>query len=250
MNAFDPYFARIREYTAALAKSGRTTRVWSAGAPGAYLATVAEASSTVILKEDTGVELGGPGASSSTFILWTDDISFVREGTTTLVGPDIQQTQGEHAPFAQVTLIACPSLGNDAQPALERAIHGAERLPGYMARGTGGRIWSRVSHEALAAGFSLRALGDNIVHQLRRSFPAAIVEMLFVTSSDEDVRQLDTIGAQVRKLSHDLRRERLRATADGAYECESGISCEVCPDNVVCSQIREMIVIRKKATPA
>jgi CO dehydrogenase/acetyl-CoA synthase beta subunit len=249
MNPFDPYFPRIREYVARLAGSGRAVRVWSADTQGPFPDTNAANSGTVILKEDTGVELGGPRTASSTFILWTEDPSLVHEGTITLVGPDIPEIPSEGTPFAQVNLIACPSRGSGGQAAVERAIHLAERMPGYMARSTGGRIWSRVSREALEGGFSLSTLGERIVRQLHESVAAAVVEMLFVTSSDVDVQQVETIGAQVRKLSHDLRRERLKQTADGAYECERGISCEACPDSVVCSQIREMIVIRKKAAP-
>jgi hypothetical protein len=73
-----------------------------------------------------------------------------------------------------------------------------------------------------------------------------MAEILFVTSSVEDVQNLEKIGAQVRKLSHDLRRERFKQITDGEYECESNISCDVCPDIEVCSEIRQILIIRKK----
>jgi CO dehydrogenase/acetyl-CoA synthase beta subunit len=247
MNPFDPYFARIRDYVGVLGAGGRTRRAWSARTLKASAETEAASPKGVILKEDTALELGGPKTASSTFLLVTEDTSLVDDGAITLVGPDVCDTLGERLPFGQVTLMGAPSMSQLAQPALERAVHAGERVPGYVARSTSGRIWSRVSRDALGAGFSLRTLGESIVHQSRGSVPAAAVEVLFVTSSEGDVQQLETIGAQVRKLSHDLRRERLRQTADGVYECESGISCEVCPDSVVCSQIREIIVIRKRA---
>jgi hypothetical protein len=75
-------------------------------------------------------------------------------------------------------------------------------------------------------------------------------EILFVTSSIEDVQGLESIGAQVRKLSHDLRRERIIQTANGELECETAISCDVCPDNEVCTEIRKLVTIRKKRREA
>jgi CO dehydrogenase/acetyl-CoA synthase beta subunit len=200
----------------------------------------------IILKDETAVELGGPRTASSTFVLWTNDLSLIADGTTTLVGPDMPELQHARPPLGQVTLLGGPTLGKDAQPELERAAHAAERVPGYMARSTGGRIWSRVSRQAISAGFSFRALGSSILRTLpTMTADIAASETIFVTSSEGDVRALERIGAQVRKLAHDLRRERLRETADGSYECENPVSCEACPDNDVCSEIREILVIRK-----
>ena len=48
-------------------------------------------------------------------------------------------------------------------------------------------------------------------------------------------------------LSHDLRRERLKQVSDDVYECQTGVSCDVCADNEVCTEIREIVVIRKGA---
>jgi len=198
------------------------------------------------------VELGGPQTAGSTFVMWTEDVSIVSDGRITLVGPDVVEAKGGRLPFGQVTLVGGLALSKEIHPRLEREQYAAERVPGYMVRSTGGRIWSRVSREALDGGFSLRLLGATIICHIRTKLPpVTAAEILFVTSSVEDVQNLERIGAQVRKLSHDLRRERLKETAketaDGKYECESDISCEVCPDNEVCSEIREIVVIRKKA---
>ena len=75
-------------------------------------------------------------------------------------------------------------------------------------------------------------------------------EILFVTSGLDDVIDLERIGSQVRKLSHDLRRQRLKLVADGIYECEAAVSCDVCPDNPVCAEIRQIVFIRKKGVQA
>jgi CO dehydrogenase/acetyl-CoA synthase beta subunit len=138
------------------------------------------------------------------------------------------------------------SLNKELQPGLERDLRDAEGVPGYAVRSTGGRIWSRVSHQARERGFSLPRLGSTILDQLHwKQAAVTTAEIVFVTSSVEDVQSLERIGTQVRKLSHDLRRERLKQVSDDVYECQSGIACDVCTDNEVCTDIRQIVAIRK-----
>ncbi|MGB3128292.1 MAG: hypothetical protein WBC11_01065 [Dehalococcoidia bacterium] len=247
MNPFDPYFQRIRDYTKDLENSGSIVRGWFAEPSDNGKGITTQVTSPLILRENTAVELGGPLTAGSTFIIWTEDVSLISNGRVTLVGPDITEAKEDILPFGQVTLVGGPALSREIQSRLEREQYAAEQVPGYMARSTGGRIWSRVSCEALDNGFSLRLLGTAILRHIRAKLPpVTVAEILFVTSSVEDVQNLEKIGAQVRKLSHDLRRERIKQTANGEYECESNISCEVCPDNDVCSEIRQILVIRKR----
>jgi CO dehydrogenase/acetyl-CoA synthase beta subunit len=251
MALFDPYFALIRDYEDDLRNKGRNVRVWSADQSRLAEDDETRTKPTLILKEDTAVELGGPATAGTTFLLWTDDVSLVSDGRVTLIGPDITETAETVLPFGQVTLIAGSSLNKDLQPRLERDLRDAEAVPGYAVRSTGWRIWSRVSHKASEQGFSLRELGSNILSQLHLGQTAiAAAEIVFVTSSVEDVQSLERIGAQVRKLSHDLRRERLKQVSDDVYECRSGVSCDVCSDNEVCTDIRQIVAIRKSGSAA
>ncbi len=248
MNPFDPYFKRIRDYESALLNSGRRVQVWSARPSDNGNDIATQFTSPLILKENTAVELGGPRTAGSTFIIWTEDVSLISNGRITLVGPDLAEAAEGILPFGQVTLVGGPALSNEIQPRLAREHYAAERVPGYMVRSTGGRIWSRVSDKALGDGFSLDFLGTTIISHLLASMSAiTVAEILFVTSCVEDVQNLEKIGVQVRKLSHELRRERIKQTADGEYQCESNISCDVCPDIEVCSEIRKILVLRKKS---
>ncbi len=246
MNTFDPYFERIREYESSLKDRGGNLRTWFAepdnDKPGG------RRSSPLLLKENTAVELGGPLTASSRFMLWTENACLVSHRKITLIGPDPAEIKRGLLPFGQVIIVAGSSLNGQIRLEVERVLSVAEQIPGYMARSTGGKIWSRVSLEALDNGFSLRSLGASVVARLCAALPdiLAAVELLFVTSSVEDVHKLERIGAQVRKLDHDLRRQRLTKTAESEYQCESAISCEVCPDNDVCNEIRQILTIRKK----
>jgi CO dehydrogenase/acetyl-CoA synthase beta subunit len=247
MALFDPYFALIRDYEDDLRVKGRNVHVWSAVQSRIEERVETQEQSTLILKEDTAVELGGPVTAGTSFLLWTDDASLVSDGRVTLIGPDINETTANVLPFGQVTLVAGFSLNKELQPRLERDLRDAEAVPGYAVRSTGGRIWSRVSRQARDQGFSLRRLGSTILSQLHcRQAAVTAAEIVFVTSSVEDVQSLERIGAQVRKLSHDLRRERLKQVSEDVYECRSGVSCDVCADNEVCTDIRQIVAIRKR----
>ena len=246
MALFDPYFALIRDYEDDLRIKGRIVRFWFADLRQFEDKSKSDTSPPLILKEDTAVELGGPATAGTSFLLWTDDVSLVSDGRVTLIGPDITETTANVLPLGQVMLIAGASLNKEVQPRLERDLRDAEAIPGYAVRSTGGRIWSRVSREARNQGFTLRGLGSAVLSQLR-SRQAAVTagEILFVTSSITDVQAMDRIAAQVRKLSHDLRRERLKQVSDDVYECRSGVSCDVCADSEVCTDIRQIVAIRK-----
>jgi len=249
MALFDPYFALMRDYEDDLRIKGRIVRSWSADQSRPAEDDETQTKSTLILKEDTAVELGGPATAGTTFLLWTNDVSLVSDGRVSLIGPDITETTEPVIPFGQVMLVAGSSLNKELQPRLERDLRDAEGVPGYAVRSTGGRIWSRVSQQARDNGFSLRRLGSTVLSQLRRKQAAVTAaEILFVTSSVEDVQSLERMGAQVRKLAHDLRRERLKQVSEDVYECRSGVSCDVCADNEVCTDIRQIVAIRKSST--
>jgi CO dehydrogenase/acetyl-CoA synthase beta subunit len=249
MNPFDPYFYQIRDYTKDMENRGRRVRIWFAQPSDNMQSTLNHPSSPLILKENTAVELGGPQTAGSAFMIWTEDVSLISNGRITLVGEDIAEASSGTLPLGQVTLVGGPAIIKEIQPRLEREQYAAERVPGYMVRSTGGRIWSRVSYQALDSGLSLRSLGATIISHLRNRLDAVTVaEILFVTSTVDDVQDLERIGVQIRKLSHDLRRQRIKETANGGYECDTGISCEVCPDSEVCSEIRKVITIRKRGS--
>jgi CO dehydrogenase/acetyl-CoA synthase beta subunit len=247
MSLFDPYFQRIRDYGKDLEDRGRRVRVQSVDLSENDGEISVQGSQLLVLREDTAAELGGPQTVGSTFTIWTEDPSLISDGRITLIGPDLAEARGSTLPFGQVALVGGRSLSSSLQTRLEREQYAAQGLPGYSVRTTGGRIWSRVSRQALEEGFSFSVLGGAILHRLRDGLSAVeAAEMVFVTSSLEDVQSLEEIGVQVRKLSHDLRRERIKEAADGSYECENEISCAACPDEEVCSEIRKLVTIRKK----
>jgi hypothetical protein len=234
MNPFNPYFQAVKDYTAGLRERGGDVRVWRVDRSVSALKPPAESRWARVLKEDTAVELGGPLSAGTVFFLCGDDVSAVDNGRITLAGPDILETTHRVLPFGQVVLVAGSTLTAGITPELENELHAAGKVPGYMLRSTGGHIWSRLSHQAMHDGFSLKQLGQAILQHIYANLASvSVAEVLFVTSGVGDVQELDRIGILVRSLAHGLRRERIRQATGGEFECESDGDCDVCPNSAV-----------------
>jgi CO dehydrogenase/acetyl-CoA synthase beta subunit len=252
--AFDVYVKKIAEYVEGMRRKRRQTREMNYPAgdtnliEGLPVRVGSGAQASVILKEDTCVELGNPSTASCAFLLWTENLSLVRDGRITLIGPDIHESTGKSLPFGQVLIMGGTGLKEEHQTTLEWGQYISDRIEGYMIRSVPQRMWSRVSKEAAGKGFCFETLGRALVGIFKSELPMVeAMEILFVTSSKEDVEELGSIAIQVEKIAREIKRERFFIADDGAYVCTTGLDCSVCPDKAVCDSIREMIVIRKAA---
>jgi hypothetical protein len=189
----------------------------------------------IILKEDTAVELGPPGRSSFQTVSLVQSPFILEDGLITLVGPDLPEARGRDLPFGQVLWVAGEGLKKDHLRELERKQLISNRLPGYMVRWAGGRIWARVGLQALERGFSFETIGRYLMVHYRRTFSAVQgMEILFVTSSDADVTHLRRLSApEPDRPPQGPKREKLEG-------CTLTIDCEDCPNKPVCDRIREM----------
>jgi CO dehydrogenase/acetyl-CoA synthase beta subunit len=250
---FDVYVKKIADYVESVRGKGRQIREFDCpGDPSRLLEGLPvrvgpEAGSGVILRVDTFVELGSPDTSSCALILWTDNPSLVRDGKITLIGPNIQESEGASLPFAQVLIVGGAGLGKEEHSALEQNQYIADQIEGYMLRSTSERMWGRVSKDAATKGFDFDTLGKAFMAIFKTAVPKVqAMEAIFITSDKEDVRQLDNIAEQVRKISKDITRETWLARGYDILECTLGWDCNTCSDKPVCDEIREVITVRKK----
>ncbi len=252
MAIFDPYLEQVHCYVEGIrAKYGLVTEM-ECPTEGAQVlkelpVRVGPGASTgIIFKEDTFVELGNPNIASCAFVLWTDNPALIRDGRITLVGPDIPQSQGQSLPFAQVLMLGGTALQEEDQEALDRSQYVFDQIEGYMIRSVPQRMWSRVSKGAVDKGFGFETLGRALVGICKTRLPQVeATEVLFVTSCKEDLAFLGGVAAQVAKISRDIRRRSLVRRLDGTYECMTGHACGVCSDKPVCDDIRELVTLRK-----
>lgn len=255
MAVFDVYITKIAEYVEGMRRNQRQVR--EMGYPvagnnllkGLPIRVGRGAQPSVILKEDTCVELGSPSTASCAFLLWTDNPSLIRNNRITLIGPDINESMGKSLPFGQVLIMGGADLKEEHQATLEWSQYISDRIEGYMIRSIPQRTWSRVSKKATEKGFCFETLGRALMGIIRSELPmVAATEILFVTSNKEDVAKLESIAKQVEKIARDIKRGKFVVEDDGTYVCTDGLDCSVCLDKDVCDRIREIIGLRKAKT--
>ena len=255
MATFDVYVKKVAEYVERM--WGKKRQIREVNCPtevtglieGLPVRVGVGAQASVILKEDTCVELGSPSTASCAFLLWTDNLSLINDGRITLIGSDIQESKGKSLPFGQVLIMGGTSLKDEHQTMLEWGQYISDRIEGYMIRSVPQCIWSRVSKEAARKGFSFETLGRALMGIFKSELPMVeAIEILFVTSSKEDLGELKSIARQVEKIAGDVRRKNSVIEDDGSYVCTTGLDCRACSDKPICDNIRELIVLRKAET--
>ncbi|MGQ9720749.1 MAG: hypothetical protein ACUVXA_05440 [Candidatus Jordarchaeum sp.] len=191
----------------------------------------------IILKEDTFVELGNPKTASAALVLWTKNLELVRDGKITIVGPDIPESEG-NLPFAQILIAQTKGLEPEDYRLLSRNQYNLN-LEGYMLRAVPQRqrVWSRVSREAVERGFTLETLGRALMVSLKENPPVAeAVEVIFVTSGEEDVRELGAITEKAWRTATPVK-------STPAYDCTN------CENEEICDEIWRMLQLRRGLSP-
>jgi len=251
----DSSIDKLRSYLEAIRGSGRLQETKcpsgiGALAEGLPVGVGPVQGANIILKEDTAVELGSPDLGSCAFVLTSHDTSLVRDGVITLVGPDVPESVGRSLPFAQVLLVAGNELRDQHHLVLEQHHMISNRIEGYMVRlaPQRQRMWTRVSKSAVEKGFTFETLGRALMAVYKSELPIIeAAEVVFVTSSSEDVEGLKGIAAEVQKERSEALSRRFKMQADGTYECTSEyVDCRSCPDEPICDEVRGLIRLRRK----
>lgn len=251
---FDWYIREVIEYMAELRAGGKPVREYNF--PGTAVGLKeglpvrigSQANRGIILREDTFIELGGPDAGSCAFFLMTDDPACIRDGRTTLIGPDLQEASRPSLPFAQVVMVGGEELNPKEPETLQQLRFIGDQIEGYMVRSLSRNLWSRVSRDAAAKGFNFEILGRALMAVYKsQNIKVQAVEILFVTSSREDVRRLGDIEIQVQKDREQIQREHWRSKG---YDIDCGPDCRSCANKAVCDELREVLRARRKARGA
>lgn len=194
---------------------------------------------SVVLSQDMAVELGNPSEESVSCLIWTDDPDLVRGGVITLIGPGLAECAGKSVPFGKIVIIGVTGFNEENSYDRYRDMDGVRYemdLKGYMMRAVSQyrREWSRVGAEALEKGFSLEILGGTLIDAYRKKEYVRAVEVLFVTSSREDVRGLAPIAEGTTKIISAMNK---------MFE-ELEFDCTTCENTDVCSEVDELRKMR------
>jgi CO dehydrogenase/acetyl-CoA synthase beta subunit len=143
-------------------------------------------------------------------------------------------------------MVGGDELDQEDHEKLQQAQHVADQIEGYMVRSASQNLWSRISRNAAAKGFDFETLGRALMDLVKTGAPAvSAVEVLFVTTSKDDVKQLDGIVSGVREIGREILKETWKARG---YDLDCDLDCASCQDQEVCDDIRDVIVARRKKT--
>ncbi len=251
MGGFDLFIGELRDSVGAL-RADHPSREYSWPGPpeaaidGLCVCVGPGANPGIILRSDTFVEIGNPTKGSVAMVLWSDDPSAVSDGSVTLVGPDIPESESESMSFAQVLIVAGPTLSPADQGVLQQCQHVGDEVEGYMLKSTADNVWGRVSREAAAAGFDFETLGRAYLYLLKTALPrATAAEVVFVTAGKAEVQSLADLALRSRETGTEMVTEVWR---EQGFDVDCSLDCNACSSKPVCDDIREVLAVRKADT--
>jgi len=185
----------------------------------------------VVLMGDVGVELGSPQTESFSLLLWTCDLSLVKNGEITLIGPDLAESGTKSMAFGKIVLLGTEGFTEENTYRRYREMEQLRfllDLKGYMIRAVSQyqREWCRVSREALDRGFSLLIVGSSLMRMYRGLDYVRAAEIIFITRSAE------TVGA-IRLMTSDTARI---IAAMNKMAGETDFDCKGCEYRDVCDE--------------
>jgi CO dehydrogenase/acetyl-CoA synthase beta subunit len=186
----------------------------------------------LVIGQDVAVELGHPEDGSLATLIWRESRGAGHGGRTWLVGPDLPEATGRRLPLAKVVMIH--GRGFDADNTYVRyrqleAVRYAIDLKGYMMRAASrsNREWGRVSHAALAGGFSLGTLGNALIGAYTALDYVDRADVLMVTSGRADVMAFQPLADRVRQV----------ITAMSGMSAAMDLDCGDCSFAPVCDAV-------------
>ncbi len=193
--------------------------------------------SSLVLQEDTAVELGGAGGSLF-MILWTGQAGVIRPGRISLIGPDLTETAQVKFPFTQIVLVrgAYQDEYQTYQDLRDTVFD--TRLKGVSTRVWPDRqkVWCRVSREAMGQGFNLMRYGCTLLKRLNNLPSVEEAEVIFSTEAVNEKSLLAPVADKVQDIVEALLK---------MYE-ELNFDCESCEYNEVCEEVAGLKEIHQR----
>lgn len=195
----------------------------------------------IIMGSDTAIELGHPSKESLYFLAWTEDKERISDGKITLIGKNIKKIKKGKCSFGEIILISGHEFNEEnffdrylEMDILKRKLN----LKGYMIRAVPQRMreWSRISKEAVNKGFSFEILGNEIIKKYKELEYVDGVEVIFITSGEEELKKIKPIGEKVTKSIQAMNKMFENLEYD----------CKVCDYQDVCNEMSELRKLRKK----
>lgn len=189
----------------------------------------------IVLKSNTGKELGSPDSESFSLAIWTNRRGLITDGRITLAGPDIGESEAAKLPFGKIVLIGGDDF--DETNAYERyrqlsLVPYEISLRGYMIRTASHYMkeWIRISRDAVNSGFSVFTAGNALIKEYRKRDYVKGVEILLITETPEAVKKLRKTCEQPMQILNAMRK----------MAEEMSFDCDTCEYQDVCGEIEAL----------
>lgn len=209
--------------------------------------------SSMVLQEDTAVELGG-SAGSLFMILWTGQAGLIRPGQISVVGSDLPAAgtaTGTAAdtvklPLSQIIMVKGSYRDEYETYQKLQDIIIDTRLKEVSTRFWPDRqkTWCRVSREALNEGFSLIRYGCTLIERLGTLASVEEVEVIFTTEALPEKILLTPVAEKVREIIEAL----LEIYDQLNFDCESCDYKEVCAEVAGLREIHQRLHEEREQT--
>jgi len=202
----------------------------------------------IILEEDIGIELGSKKNPIAKAILHVEDTSAVHDNRITLIGQKISFLRRADHSFGFLILFSGKSLSDSDFRKIQRNMFLSNSIEGIFEKRYGRGSWYQISRSLLKKGINFSHIGFALMKLLKEKFPHEIdaIEIIFAVDDEKTldyIQQLQdmTIATVIKQFQNKIKEIQKRRP-----DCDLTNECNVCDNQEICDQIRDMIVKRNK----
>lgn len=201
----------------------------------------------IILHEETQIELGGMNKHSFSLILPIEDLSIIKDGSITLLGPEINQVASSDVDFGLFALIGIDDISEKEYSDLRNLNFLSNGIEGFSIRTVPRRFWCRISKNVFTKNFSFEFLGNAIIYLFKQKFKEKIrkIEIIFICSYPDSIDEFIKITSDISNRF----REELRAKVEEwrkRIDCDYDWGCEICPYQEECYGLKQVLIEREE----
>lgn len=204
----------------------------------------------IILQEETKLELGGINRKSFSLVYPISNSNFkeyLKNGTITLIGPEIKDISESSVDFGMIIFIGGKESTETNLDSLKQYNFISNGIEGFLIRSIPRKFWCRISSNIIQKNFSFQFLGNAILYLYEQKFQNLIesMEIIFINSYPDIIDDFIRIISKIREQINKRWIEKIENWKK-RIDCEYDWGCEICPYQEECYDIKQVLVEREK----
>ncbi|MFW9943264.1 MAG: hypothetical protein ACFFFT_19670 [Candidatus Thorarchaeota archaeon] len=203
----------------------------------------------IILQEETKLELGGIGNKSFSLVFPFSNLEIInhmKNGTITLIGPEIRDITDLSTEFGLVILIGGRTIDEKDWDSLRQFNLISNGIEGFLIRTIPRKFWCRIS-EKIIQNISFEFLGNAIFYLYKQQFTDLIesMEIFFISTYTDVIDEFIKIASKINNYINEKWLKKIENWKK-RIDCEYDWGCEICPYRETCYDIKQVLVEREK----